>query len=82
MISLYSVINASLFDQFRERIRRVNEGEGIQELTPPHEVPVDFRERSYVTNFRPEFLDRLDLVADELGGLVCVEQKERGRPKA
>jgi len=34
-----------LIDEFGDRRWRIDEGERVQELTPPHQIPVHFRDR-------------------------------------
>jgi hypothetical protein len=70
------------FKEFNQRLRSIGERERVEELPPPQEIAVDFRERCRVAYFFPEPLDRLDLPRDELGRLIESEKEERRGLKA
>ena len=64
-----------LTGQRGELLRGVNEGEGVQELPPPHEITIDFRQRRLVADLLPKFLDRPYLMRGDFNSLINTEQE-------
>ena len=64
-----------LTGQRGELLRGVNEGEGVQELPPPHEITIDFRQRRLVADLLPKILDRPYLMRGDFNSLINTEQE-------